>query len=86
MKLLKTLKDNKYRITESRKLICDLLEQNIHFHFSAKELTLLVNKKSKINIDQTTIYRTLDALQELGLLQHSHIPVSYTHLTLPTKA
>ena len=74
MKLLKTLKDNKYRITESRKLICDLLEQNIHFHFSAKELTLLVNKKSKINIDQTTIYRTLDALQELGLLQHSHIP------------
>ena len=56
MNLLKTLKDNGYRITESRKLICDLLEQNIHFHFSAKELTLLVNKKSKINIDQTTIY------------------------------
>ena len=50
MNLLKTLKDNGYRITESRKLICDLLEKNIHFHFSAKELTLLVNKKSEIYI------------------------------------
>ena len=74
MNLLKTLKDNGYRITGSRKLICDLLEKNIHFHFSVKQLTFLINKKSEINIDQTTIYRTLDALEELGLLQHSHIP------------
>ncbi len=47
MNLLKTLKNNGYRITESRKLICDLLEKNIHFHFSAKQLSFLVNKKSE---------------------------------------
>ena len=74
MNLLKTLKNNGYRITGSRKLICNILEKNIHFHFNAKQLTHLVNEKSKLNIDQTTIYRTLDALEELGLLQHSHIP------------
>ena len=76
MNLLNTLKKNGYRITESRKLICELLESNIHFHFNVKQLHQKINSlsKSKSNIDRTTIYRTLVALEELGLLQHSHIP------------
>ena len=74
MNLLNSLKKNGYRITESRKLICELLESNIHFHFNVKQLHQKVNSLSKSNIDRTTIYRTLVALEELGLLQHSHIP------------
>ena len=76
MNLLNTLKKNGYRITESRKLICELLESNIHFHFNVKQLHQKINSLSlsKSNIDRTTIYRTLVALEELGLLQHSHIP------------
>ena len=74
MNLLNSLKKNGYRITESRKLICELLESNIHFHFNVKQLHQKINSLSKTNIDRTTIYRTLVALEELGLLQHSHIP------------
>lgn len=74
MNLLNNLKKNGYRITKSRKLICELLESNIHFHFNVKQLHQKVNSLSKSNIDRTTIYRTLVALEELGLLQHSHIP------------
>ena len=74
MNLLNSLKKNGYRITESRKLICELLESNIHFHFNVKQLHQKINSRSKSNIDRTTIYRTLEALEELGLLQHSHIP------------
>ncbi|MAW66605.1 MAG: hypothetical protein CL708_01870 [Chloroflexi bacterium] len=74
MNLLNSLKKNGYRITKSRKLICELLESNIHFHFNVKQLHQKINSLSKSNIDRTTIYRTLVALEELGLLQHSHIP------------
>ena len=74
MDLLNTLKKNGYRITKSRKLICELLESDIHFHFNVKQLHQKINLLSKSNIDRTTIYRTLVALEELGLLQHSHIP------------
>lgn len=74
MNLLNTLKKNGYRITKSRKLICELLESDIHFHFNVKQLHQKINLLSKSNIDRTTIYRTLVALEELGLLQHSHIP------------
>ena len=74
MDLLNTLKKNGYRITKSRKLICELLESDIHFHFNVKQLHQKINLLSKSNIDRTPIYRTLVALEELGLLQHSHIP------------
>jgi len=74
MDLLNALKKNGYRITKSRKLICELLESDIHFHFNVKQLHQKINLLSKSNIDRTTIYRTLVALEELGLLQHSHIP------------
>ena len=74
MDLLNTLKKNGYRITKSRKLICELLESDIHFHFNVKQLHQKINLLSKSNIDRTTIYRTLVALEELGMLQHSHIP------------
>ncbi len=74
MDLLNTLKKNGYRITKSRKLICELLESDIHFHFNVKQLHQKINLLSNSNIDRTTIYRTLVALEELGLLQHSHIP------------
>jgi Fur family ferric uptake transcriptional regulator len=74
MNLLNTLKKNGYRITKSRKLICELLESDIHFHFNVKQLHQKINLLSNSNIDRTTIYRTLVALEELGLLQHSHIP------------
>ncbi len=74
MELLKHLKQNGYRITESRKMICEVLEKNVHFHFSVNELYKLINSESRSIVDKTTIYRTLDALEELGLLTHSHVP------------
>ncbi len=55
-------------------MICELLETNLHFHFNVQQLHQIINEKSKSKVDRTTIYRTLEALEELGLLQHSHIP------------
>ena len=49
MDLLNTLKINGYRITKSRKLICELLESDIHFHFNVKQLHQKINLLSKLS-------------------------------------
>ncbi len=71
MNLINQLKENGYRVTTSREIICNILEKAGHEHFTADSLFQLARKYSK-DIDLATIYRTFELLEELNIIEHSH--------------
>ena len=71
MNLINHLKENQYRVTTSREIICNILEKAGHEHFTADSLFQLARKQSK-EIDLATIYRTFELLEELDIIEHSH--------------
>ncbi len=71
MDLINKLRDNGNRITESRSTICKILEEAGHEHFTADELYKLALNRVQ-DIDLATVYRTLEILESLDLVEHSH--------------
>ena len=71
MSFVKKLKDNGYRISKAREIICDILESSGHSHYSVDEIHTKTQNIDK-TIDLTTVYRTLELLEELNLIEHAH--------------
>ena len=71
MDLLSQIKKKGHRVTRSRELICKILEDSGHTHFTVDELYKKVTKKNT-DIDLATVYRTLELLGEIGLIAHLH--------------
>ncbi|MDC0051174.1 MAG: Fur family transcriptional regulator [Candidatus Actinomarina sp.] len=71
MDLLSQIKKKGHRVTRSRELICKILEDSGHAHFTVDELYKKVTKKNT-DIDLATVYRTLELLGEIGLIAHLH--------------
>ena len=65
------LKESGYRITNAREVICTILENSGHKHFTVEELHSEALKKDK-NIDLATVYRTLDLLEDIDIIEHAH--------------
>lgn len=59
------------RMTVQRRLILDALARARH-HTTAEELARSVRARHP-QIDPSTVYRTLEALEELGAVTHTHI-------------
>lgn len=59
-----------YRITPQRQLVLEAIEELKH----ATPEQILVTVSKKMNgINLSTIYRTLDVLEKVGLVSHSHL-------------
>jgi len=71
MNLIGEIKKKGHRVTKSRKLICEILENSGHAHFTVDELYKKVTKKSS-EVDLATVYRTLELLGQIGLIAHLH--------------
>ena len=71
MELISQIKKKGNRVTQSRELICKILEDSGHAHFTVDEIYQKVIKKNT-NIDLATVYRTLELLGEIGLIAHLH--------------
>ena len=71
MDLIPQIKKKGHRVTRSRELICKILEDSGHAHFTVDELYKKVTKKNA-DIDLATVYRTLELLGEIGLIAHLH--------------
>lgn len=56
-----------YKLTPQRKLILEIFLENQDEHLSAEEVYRLIQEKGE-DIGLATIYRTLDLLDELGVL------------------
>ena len=71
MDFVNELRKRGKRITNAREVVCKILETSGHKHFTVEELHKLSLKKDK-NIDLATVYRTLELLENINLIEHSH--------------
>ncbi|MFN0071137.1 MAG: Fur family transcriptional regulator [Chloroflexota bacterium] len=68
--LAEVLRERGFRMTPQRQLILDAIESLVG-HISADAVhTRITDQFPQINI--STVYRTLDLLEELGLVRHTH--------------
>ena len=69
--IAKELREQGYRLTPQRIMILSAIENSDH-HISAEEIyAQIVTKYPNVNI--STVYRTLEALAELGLICKVHV-------------
>ena len=64
------LRDSGYRLTPQRELILDAVDTL--GHATPDEVYAEVRKKSSA-LNVSTVYRTLEVLEELGLVRHAHL-------------
>ena len=61
------------RVTKPRRAICEVLAAAHDDHLSAVDLHERAEVAAGSPIDQSTIYRTIDALEAAGFVQHVHL-------------
>jgi Fur family ferric uptake transcriptional regulator len=84
--LIADLRSEGLRITAARRAICEALASGAREHLDAAELRERAERTSGTRIDQSTVYRTLDVLERLGVLHHAHLGhgPAIVHLTTET--
>jgi Fur family ferric uptake transcriptional regulator len=70
VKLQATLRQRGYRLTPQRRVILDAIERARH-HTTAEDVARRVSDKFA-GVDASTVYRTLQLLEENGLVNHTH--------------
>lgn len=71
--LIEVLSESGFRITKARQAVCEVVASSHDRHLSAPDIYRLARAQAGSRIDRSTVYRTLDALQETGVLVHSHL-------------
>jgi Fur family ferric uptake transcriptional regulator len=82
-KLIDALSEEGYRITNARRAVCEVVAAAHDEHLSAADIYNRARAQTGARLDRSTVYRTLEALEDSGLLTHSHLghgPSVY-HLT-----
>jgi Fur family ferric uptake transcriptional regulator len=71
--LIGALSDRGYRITKARRAVCEVLSKSHDEHLSAADIYELARETTGARLDRSTVYRTLEALEDAGVLAHSHL-------------
>ncbi|MFO7292450.1 MAG: Fur family transcriptional regulator [Actinomycetes bacterium] len=71
--LIEALRREGMRITAPREAICAVLAEPDLGHVSVAELQQRAEQVLGRGIDLSTVYRTVDALQEAGIVHHVHL-------------
>jgi Fur family ferric uptake transcriptional regulator len=71
MTLEETIRASGKRLTVQRRLVLDAVQRARH-HVTAEEIARRVRTRHP-QIDRSTVYRNLEALEELGLVTHTHL-------------
>lgn len=66
--LVTALRDAGMRVTRPRRMVCEVIARHHAEHLTAASITDRLSGA----VDQSTVYRTLDALQEAGAVTHTH--------------
>lgn len=72
-KLIDALSGEGYRITNARRAVCEVLASSHDEHLSAADIYSRAKAQTGTRLDRSTVYRTLEALEDSGLLTHSHL-------------
>ena len=70
---LDALRSQGLRITAARRAVCSIIAERHSEHLTAASILEAVQANPDAAADQSTVYRTLDALEASGLLVHSHL-------------
>lgn len=68
--LVAALRRSGRRVTAARRAVCAVLAEAPEDHLSAGDI---LERASGEGVDPSTVYRTLDVLEELGLVHHVHL-------------
>lgn len=71
--LVNALRERSLRITKARLAICEVLATSREEHMGAADILERARVRAGVAIDQSTVYRTLDVLEEFGHLHHVHL-------------
>ena len=72
-RLLDVLRTDRFRITEARRAICGVIARSHGDHLTAATILEQANADGTTSVDQSTVYRTLETLEEGGVLTHTHL-------------
>jgi Fur family ferric uptake transcriptional regulator len=81
--LIDALSGEGYRITNARRAVCEVVAASHDEHLTAADIYDRARAQTGTRLDRSTVYRTLEALEDARLLAHSHLghgPSVY-HLT-----
>lgn len=71
--LVEVLRSRGLRITAARQAVCAVIADRHGQHLTAARVLENIRADHETEVNQSTVYRTLDALEESGLLVHSHL-------------
>jgi len=71
--LIEHLRAQGLRITEPRRLVCEVIATRHDEHLTAAAIYDIVQSGTDGQLDRATVYRTLDALEDAGAIRHGHI-------------
>jgi Fur family ferric uptake transcriptional regulator len=71
--LLDALRNRGLRVTAARRAVCAVVAERHGQHLTAARILEDIRADQQTTVDQSTVYRTLDALEESGLMVHSHL-------------
>jgi Fur family ferric uptake transcriptional regulator len=77
MSCLKTLQEKGYKLTPQRRLIVDIIHDAAE-HLTAEDIIAKVYKKMR-GVNKSTIYRTLDILEETGCVVKSELDAHFIY-------
>lgn len=72
-KMVQALRDQGLRITAARRAICTILADSHAEHLTAADIFDRADAIAELSVDQSTVYRTLETLEDSGLVQHTHM-------------
>ena len=70
--LTSALRGHGLRVTKARRAICAVIAEAHAEHLSAADILERVRATGEVAVDQSTVYRTLEVLQDLDYLRHVH--------------
>ena len=68
--MLSELRTHGLRVTGARRAICTVLAETDADHLTAADIAA---RAADAGMDTSTVYRTLEVLEELGLVEHVHL-------------
>jgi len=71
--MVDALRTRGLRITNARRAVCAVLADSHGRHLTAPDIHRLTETAAGVALDQSTVYRTLDTLEESGLITHTHL-------------
>ena len=60
------------RLTRPRRVVCEIVADHHDEHLTAQAILTLATERG-VSVDRATVYRTLEALERVGLVRHAHL-------------